>query len=57
MLAPEQERKEVFELMSVISEEMLMNPDRLDVLRSGEEIDIQKHIDEVFREWLKRKIN
>ncbi|MDZ5784290.1 BglG family transcription antiterminator [Marinococcus luteus] len=56
MLAPEQERKEVFELMSTISEEMLMNPDRLDVLRSGEENDIQKHIDEVFREWLKRKI-
>lgn len=57
MLAPEQERREVFELMSAISEEMLMNPDRLDVLRSGEENDIQKHIDEVFREWLKRKIN
>ncbi|SDW37574.1 transcriptional antiterminator, BglG family [Marinococcus luteus] len=57
MLAPEQERKEVFELMSTISEEMLMNPERLDVLRSGEENDIQKHIDEVFREWLKRKIN
>ncbi|WP_079474992.1 BglG family transcription antiterminator [Marinococcus halophilus] len=57
MLAPEQGRKEVFELMSTISEEMLMNPDRLHVLRSGTEHDIQKHIDDVFREWLKRKIN
>ncbi|MFD2706087.1 BglG family transcription antiterminator [Salibacterium lacus] len=56
LLAPDDSRTETYDVLSVVSEQLVAGRETLDLFASADEDKIKAHLGKAFRQWLKEKL-